>query len=206
MVDVNPRRRRAREHAPPQRPRPAGRPRDPRVDRAIVDEARELLSEVGYGAMTLDAVAVRAGTSMPALRRRYASKPDLVMAVVMSLRNAEIPAPTDDPRTDARAILNDLNRALLTRSAMTIVGSLLAEQNNHPELLAHFSQHVVSTRRNALRDALQRGVSAGQLHVTDLEAATSMLCGSLYGQYLTPEGLSENWADRAIALLWPDET
>jgi hypothetical protein len=43
-------------------------------------------------------------------------------------------------------------------------------------------------------------------HVTDLEAATSMLCGSLYGQYLTPEGLSENWADRAIALLWPDET
>jgi hypothetical protein len=37
----------------------------------------------------------------------------------------------------------------------------------------------------------------------DVDAVTSMLCGALYGQYLTTAGLSEDWADRTLAILWP---
>jgi AcrR family transcriptional regulator len=142
--------------------------------------------------MSLEAVAALAGTPMPALRRRYDSKADLIAAVIASLRTAPLPAPTERPRDDALAVLRGLNRALLHGDARTVVGSLLAEEHHHPELL-----------RGALRDALVRGMRAAQLRADlDVDAVTSMLSGALYGQYPTAVGLNDDWADRTLDVLW----
>jgi AcrR family transcriptional regulator len=174
------------------------------VDAAILTAAGALLAQAGYATMSLEAVAARAGTTMPALRRRYASKADLIAAVIVSLRTAPLPPPTTCPRDDALALLRDLNRAMLHNNAMTVVGSLLAEEHRQPELLALYRTRITESRRGALRDALTRGIHAGQLPGDlDIDAATSMLCGALYGQYLTSAGLSEDWADRTLAVLWP---
>ena len=141
---------------------------------------------------------------MPSLRRRYASKADLISAVISSLRTAPLPSQTAHPREDALAVLRDLNRAVLYNNSMTVVGSLLAEEHHHPELLDLFRTRIVESRRQALRDALARGIHANQLPVDlDVDAVTSMLCGALYGQYLTSTGLSDGWADRILAVLWP---
>ena len=45
----------------------AGRPRDPRIDAAILAAAAELLVEIGYANLTMAAVAERAGTTKTAL-------------------------------------------------------------------------------------------------------------------------------------------
>ena len=58
--------------------RGAGRPRDPRIERAALAATRELLVEVGYPRLTVAAVAGRAGTTKPALYRRWPSLPHLV--------------------------------------------------------------------------------------------------------------------------------
>jgi AcrR family transcriptional regulator len=181
-----------------------GRPRDPRLDTAILTAAATLLARNGYATTSLEAVAALAGTTMPALRRRYDSMADLIAAVIVSLRTSPLPAPTDSPREDALAILRDLNRAMLHANAMTVVGSLLAEEHHHPELLSLYRTHITESRRSALRGALARGIRAAQLPADlDVDAVTSMLCGALYGQYLTTAGLSEEWADRTLAILWP---
>jgi AcrR family transcriptional regulator len=181
-----------------------GRPRDTRLDAAILTAAGTLLARNGYPTMSLEAVAALAGTTMPALRRRYDSKADLIAAVIVSLRTSPLPAPTGSPREDALAVLRDLNRAMLHENAMTVVGSLLAEEHHHPELLGLYRTHITESRRGALRGALARGIRAAQLPADlDVDAVTSMLCGALYGQYLTAAGLSEEWADRTLAILWP---
>jgi hypothetical protein len=55
-----------------------------------------------------------------------------------------------------------------------------------------------------LRRALDDGVRTRQLPADlDLDAVTSMLCGALYGQYLTAAGLNADWAERVLEVIWP---
>ena len=52
----------------------AGRPRDPRIDAAILRATTDLLVKIGYSNLTMAAVAERAGTTKTALYRRWSSK------------------------------------------------------------------------------------------------------------------------------------
>ena len=58
----------------------AGRPRDPRIDAAILRATADLLVEIGYSSLTMAAVADRAGTTKTALYRRWSSKAEPVWA------------------------------------------------------------------------------------------------------------------------------
>ena len=190
--------------APTPAPRRAGRPRNQALDEAILAAAKRQLAERGYAGMSLESVGAAAGTTVPSLRRRHANKAELMAAVIDSLRDAPLPPAAGSPRDDARAILRDFNRALLRDNALTAVGSLLAEEHRHPELLQRFKTCLVETRRERLRQALAAGVSAGQLPpATNLDVVTSLLIGSFYGRYLTTAGLPANWADQVLDTLWP---
>ena len=70
-----------------------GRPRDARIDAAALDAAAALLLEVGYADLTLAAVAARAGTSRPAVYRRWPTKAHLVHEAVFRGDDLDAPAP-----------------------------------------------------------------------------------------------------------------
>src|SRR3954462_10703730 len=55
-----------------------GRPRDRRIDRAVLAATADLLVDVGYADLTVAAVAERARTTKPAIYRRWRSKAHLV--------------------------------------------------------------------------------------------------------------------------------
>src|SRR6476661_2247849 len=76
-------------------PESTGRPRDPSLDGAVLAAAADLLGETGYRALTMDAVAARAGTSKTAIYRRWDGKTSLVVDVLA----ARLPAPTPPPST-----------------------------------------------------------------------------------------------------------
>lgn len=59
------------------------RPRDPDVDRKIINATRELIARDGYAALNLTTVAQVAGIGKPALYRRYSSKAELVFAATV---------------------------------------------------------------------------------------------------------------------------
>src|SRR5205085_914626 len=61
-----------------------GRPRNPRLDTAILEAAEKQLRERGFGGMTLQSVAAAAETTVPSLRRRYRDKITLAAAVIGS--------------------------------------------------------------------------------------------------------------------------
>jgi hypothetical protein len=88
---------------------------------------------------------------------------------------------------------------------MAVVGSLLAEEHRHPELLAAFRSRLVEPRRAALSRALADGVSSGELaESADPEVLASMLIGSFYARYVATSDLPDGWAEQALRHLWPD--
>jgi AcrR family transcriptional regulator len=181
-------------------PARAGRPRDPELDAAILIAAGRLFGERGYAGMSLEAVAAAAGTTVPSLRRRYRDKAQLAAAVIGSLRVEVLPADAPTPRANALAILENFRRNLHAIPAMAILGSLLAEEARHPELLHLFKTRLVEPRRALLREALAAG---GLSESADLDALTSMLIGSFYGRYVTLSGIPDDWSARVLNTVWP---
>ncbi|MEU9828447.1 TetR/AcrR family transcriptional regulator [Micromonospora chersina] len=57
-----------------------GRPRQEHVTGAVLSAVLELMTEQGLTAVTMDAVAARAGVSKPAIYRRWPGKHGLVLA------------------------------------------------------------------------------------------------------------------------------
>src|SRR5690242_8581965 len=180
----------------------AGRPRNRALDRAILSAAARQLGELGYARMSLESVAAAAGTTVPSLRRRYRNKAELAAAVIGSLRVEDPPAGGPTPRAHARAILENFHSNLRATPALGILGSLLTEEERHPELLHLFKTRLVEPRRALLRQAL----AAGELpESADLDALTSMLIGSFYARYLTLAGIPEDWPERVLNAIWPED-
>jgi len=181
----------------------AGRPRNPALDQAILSAAGRQLGELGYARMSLESVAAAAGTTVPSLRRRYQNKAELAAAVIGSLRVEEPPVGAATSRAHALAILENFHRNLRATPALAILGSLLAEEERHPELLRLFKTRLVEPRQALLRQALAVG---GLQESADLDALTSMLIGSFYGRYVTIAGIPEDWPDRVLSAIWPHDT
>ena len=141
---------------------------------------------------------------MPAVRRRYRDKSALVTAVIDSLRIDPLPAPKGPPRAQAGAILDNFDRNLRRPDSMALLGTLLSEEARQPALIARFRERLARPRRQALREALQLGIAAGELaDDLDLDVAVNMLIGSFYARYVSQGAIPANWSRRALAQLWP---
>ncbi len=184
--------------------RSPGRPRDTGLDTAILRAAVLQLAERGYAGMSMEGVAAAAGTTPPSLRRRFRDKLDLTMAAISAMRTEPLPRATADPRADALAILENLQANLARRNGMAILGTLLAEEQRNPELLERFRQRIDEPASEGLRQALARGVRAGQLEPgLDPDTAVSLLVGSFYARYLRSRRIPDDWAECVLAVIWP---
>jgi AcrR family transcriptional regulator len=81
------------------------------LEAAILGAAWEELVAVGYPALTVEAVAARAHTSKPVLYRRWANRPELVLAAVRhhaKIASVEVPD-TGSLRGDVLALLREVS-------------------------------------------------------------------------------------------------
>lgn len=112
----------------------AGRPRDGRIDAAIVAATRELILETGYPALSLSAIAVRAGTTTAAVYRRWSGKVHLVHEAVLS--DEEMPELTTsgDVRQDIRAMVESIRTMFDRPEVRVALPGLIADTIADPEL------------------------------------------------------------------------
>src|SRR4029453_5721644 len=93
---------------PPRRSR-GGRPRDPSRDGVIRAAILRLLAEVGYGALTMDAVASEAGVGKATIYRRWRTKQDLLVARISDLNRVEASTPdTGSIEGDLRSMMHQM--------------------------------------------------------------------------------------------------
>jgi AcrR family transcriptional regulator len=170
--------------------RPPGRPRSAGVDERIIAAALAELGERGYARMTVDAVAARAGVSKPTVYLRHPSKAELATAAVASLRARPRPAPTNDVRADLIAHLRLLRAGLERPNGMSMLGTVLAEEDTTPELLELYRERLVAPRRRELRAVLEAARDRGELRRgASLDVAVSALVGAFFARYLAGDPL-----------------
>ena len=176
-----------------------GRPREPQVDRRILDAALRLMAQGGYVRMSMDSVAAEAGVTKPTIYRRYPSKIELALAAIVAYCDQAPPIYTGNMRDDLIAEIGNLGRGLERPNGMAMLGTVLAEEHDTPELLAKFREHLVYPRRRAVRLIFERACACGELRAdADLALASNMLIGAYYAQYLAGEPFADDWAVQVV--------
>lgn len=151
-----------------------GRPRSQDVHDALLAGTRGLLLEVGYPALTVDAVAKRVGGSKTAIYRRWSGKAELVVEAVSEHltpvgRLPDTGSLREDLLACGRAYVRD------PESHRLLVAVIVAMAQD-ADLRAIAGAHIGDLHRNAFRDVVARGVSRGLLSDdTDTEVVADIL-------------------------------
>src|SRR6202012_354336 len=105
------------------------------VTDAITGVFFEALAEVGYGRLSIDAVARRAGVGKAAIYRRWKSKLEITVALTSHVAVADVDVPdAGNLRDDVRHYLGRARAALTHPLAQKIVPDLIAEAARNPTL------------------------------------------------------------------------
>ncbi len=160
--------------------RQVGRPRDPRVDAAIVDATLRLLADGGYTSLTMEAVAALAGVGKATLYRRYAGKEQLVIDAVATMSEPVEVVQGASVRDELVARLEAIRRKSDSSLAGKIFPRLISASADNPELMRNYRRQVLAPRRRAFADALRRGVDEGLVRAdVDLDYAIDLLVGPM---------------------------
>jgi AcrR family transcriptional regulator len=172
----------ASEERTEEQQRPPGRPRSACVDAKIIDAVLDLLAEgTGFAAISIEAVAARAGVGKATIYRRWASKDALLLDAVRSLKTAQPPLAGRSLREDLIELLKVVSVSTDPR-AERVFPCLVPEVIGNPDLQDLYQQ-IVEPRRERVRAVLRRGIDHGELRPDiDLELTVLLLSGPVMVQ------------------------
>jgi AcrR family transcriptional regulator len=163
------------------KPAGAALPR-PGVTRAIAAATFAELAEAGYGRLSIEAVARRAGVGKTAIYRRWNNKLEMVLEIVSDVAGRAVPLPdTGSLAGDLRLLMMIVSKALQHRIASQIIPDLMAEASRNPQI-AETLQHALRTHQQAVGDKLVgQAVARGELPPgADPEMGVDLILGPLY--------------------------
>ncbi len=134
----------------------AGRPRDGKIDAAIIQATRDLLIETGYPALSLSAIATRAGTTTAAIYRRWPGKAQLVHEAILPAEVTAMPSASGDVVEDIRALV-EATRTMFDRPEVRIalpalIADTVADPNVHGAMTSRFAESLATFRTRIDRE------------------------------------------------------
>jgi AcrR family transcriptional regulator len=156
---------------------------DPRVERSrrvILGAVLDELGKVGYGAMTIEGVAVRAGVAKSTIYRHWPGKLELVEDAFRTLK-ASVTAPPGGSFRDRVVGLLTQVAGLVAESTYSACMPALIDAAERDPKVRDFHNRFSAERRAVLVGLLQEGVEAGDLPAT---ADPDILADALVGVIL----------------------
>ncbi len=185
---------------------PAGRPRDGKIDAAIIQATRDLLLETGYSALSLSAIAARAGTTTAAIYRRWSGKAQLVHEAILPAEVMAMPSASGDIAEDIRALV-EATRAMFDRPEVrlalpALIADTVADPDVHSRMISRFAGSL-DTFRTRLDQQPHAGGDDG-----DLPLLAEVVVGSAIFRIIIRHDapLDEAWANNLTTLIssgWP---
>jgi AcrR family transcriptional regulator len=186
------------ERRPPQR--------SVRAEAAILEATRELLIEVGVHGLTVEGVAARAGVAKTTVYRRWRSKEELALAVLLEMVNEIVAVPDLGYVRDELVALVNVAVRILGKTLMgRVMQGLVSDLTANEELGKAFREQVVSLRLAEVRRLIQRGIARGELR-PDVDAVLvhELLFGPVYYRLLLSGGkLDGRLAERIVDAVVP---
>jgi AcrR family transcriptional regulator len=154
-----------------------GRPRNQQADEAILDAVISLLgSGQSAAALSIEAVAAKAGVGKATIYRRWPNKEALLIDAVGTMKGP-LPEPKGESIRDDLVMLIAANWTGRAKRYGKVTACLLPEFSKDAEMRRVY-QAIVEPRREVMRQVLRRGIEIGELRADlDIELTLLMLSG-----------------------------
>jgi AcrR family transcriptional regulator len=173
---------------------------------AILDATRELLAKGGVRDLTVEGVAARSGVAKSTIYRRYRSKDELALAVLMDMVQTVVAVPDlGDTRAELLLLVKGAVRVLGKTLMGTVMQGLVSELASESQLAVAFRTQVVSLRMAEVKRLLERGIERGDIKPdVDTGLTHEMLFGAIYYRlFLSGEPLDSGLAERILDAVMP---
>lgn len=179
--------------------------RSERSRTAILTAATELVHEVGYRKLTIEAIASRAGVGKQTIYRWWPSKAAVVLDGLLAAAagTAGLALPdTGDLATDLRGVIRAIVAELADERLSGTSRAMIIDMQEDPDLAADMLERLLGPNLAAIADRLRSGREAGQVRADlDLDVGVEMLVGPPYHRWLLRTGpLTETYADTVTDL------
>jgi AcrR family transcriptional regulator len=165
----------------------------------ILEATLEVLADVGYDRLTMDAVATRAKASKATLYRRWTNKVSLVIDALLLTKDVEEVPDTGSLRADLLALYCGLG-GLTDARGVAMFSSVITAISRDEEFAAAFRAQVIGPKLEAAETvyarAKQRGEVRDDLDVTLFGPALAGIC--LHRLYLLGEAPDQEAVARII--------
>jgi AcrR family transcriptional regulator len=175
---------------------------------AILAATRELLVERGVHGLTVEGVAVRAGVAKTTIYRRYRSKHELALAVLVDMVQQVVAVPElGSTRAELVAFVDGAVKVLGSTLMGRVMQGLVSDLATDDVLATAFRRKVVGARLAEVKRLVDRGVARGDLPPNpDYELAHELLFGPIYYRLLLSgapldAGLAERIVDAVLPAL-----
>jgi AcrR family transcriptional regulator len=185
-------------------PGPKGRAphrRDEHARLAVLHAADDLLVERGFGGVTIEGIAARAGVAKQTIYRWWPSKVEILLDTLIEDAGRQLAIDeTGSAVEGTRRYLRRLARFLTGDPAGKVLLALIGEAQHDPEMARAFHERYLDPQREREREILRRGVDCGELSVElDIDAALDALSGPILYRGLTGRPIPRRFIDTLIA-------
>lgn len=177
-----------------------------RTERAVLDATRAVLGEVGFAGLTVEGVAARAGVAKTTIYRRYRSKTDLALGLLLEMVGEVSTRPyTGDTAAELVALVDRTVELMQTSVMGGIMKGLVSEVAADPQLAEVYRGQVVTRRQADVTELVERGKARGELREDlDPETVTDLLLGPIYYRFfLSGSPMDAGFGGRLITTLMP---
>jgi len=147
----------------------------------ILKAAVEELADVGYGGVTIESIAARAGVGKSTIYRHWSDKLTLIADAFETFHEQMVPDLSERPVRESVALLLRHVAEVVVDSTFSRCIPALIEGAERDERVRAFHHRYSAERRQALIDLIARGVEHGQVSTdVDPELATTALLGAIF--------------------------
>jgi TetR/AcrR family transcriptional regulator, regulator of autoinduction and epiphytic fitness len=179
---------------------------DPRVERSrmvILEAAVEELADVGYGRVTIESVAARAGVGKSTIYRHWRDKLALIADAFETFHEQMVPDLSDRTAREAvESLVSHVAEVVVDSTFSRCIPALIEGAERDPRVREFHHRYSVE-RRQALVDLIARGVNDGEFRPEiDPELATVALLGVVfYRRLMTGEPFDPTTAGELVELV-----
>ncbi len=172
------------------------------VVRDVLDAVRDEIAEVGFGAMRIENVALRADVAKTTIYRRWPKKEDLLFELLQSMMSDAIEVPeTGSLREDLLAIARHLRNVMTSTDGQAIAGMMMAERSD-PDV-RRVLERIREEKMHLPRMIVERARARGEIEASvDAELLLTTLAGSIHHRvFIMSEGPSDAYLEALVGLL-----
>ncbi|WP_433489876.1 TetR/AcrR family transcriptional regulator [Nocardia grenadensis] len=171
---------------------------------AILAATTELIGEMPYAKLTIEAIAARAGVGKQTIYRWWPSKGAVVFEAMLESDSGPdglVLPDTGDIATDLRTLLHGAIAALTDPRGEAFLRAMSVEIQQDAELAATYRERLLLPQRAAVGTRLTAAITAGQVRPDlDIEVAIDLLLGPVQTRWsLGLGGLTPDYADTVLA-------